>query len=134
VKRSPLPARKAPLRRSRLSPVNRKRRAKRRAECFGEQARLCRLLPCVVEHGDDWAKPEWVPWARDFLASGCEFLPLSEPHHEPPRSCGGKDADCVPLSREKHRERHDIGRPAFEAKYGVDLRAIAARIHEVLSE
>jgi hypothetical protein len=37
----------------------------------------------------------------------------------------GPDSSCVPLCRE-HHEEYDRGRKAFEAKYGVDLKKIAA--------
>jgi hypothetical protein len=131
VKRSPLPARKAPLRRSRLSPVNRKRRAKRRAEAFGEQAELCRHLPCVVAHSSWWLV-NGIQSAVALAVLGSTIRGQSEPHHVPSRGAGGTDKDCVPLSAELHREFHTIGEQSFAAKYAVDLRAIARRIHEVL--
>jgi hypothetical protein len=122
VKRSPMPARKAPLRsRTRLAQVNRKRQAKRLAQDFGRQACLARMLPCAV----------CVPW-DDSRVEAFDLARVSDPHHEPPRSAGGHDSDVMPLCRAHHQERHDIGRPAFEAKYAVDLRAIARRIHEAL--
>ena len=93
-------ARKQALTRSkRLRPRNAKRAARRKAECFGAQAAVCRTLTCCILHCDEQA----------------------EPHHEPPRSCGGTDADCVPLCRQHHRQRHDMGRVSFWGAYGNDV-------------
>jgi hypothetical protein len=41
-------------------------------------------------------------------------------------SSKGADSSCIPLCPEHHRE-YDAGRKAFEKKYGVDLKAIAAQ-------
>lgn len=38
--------------------------------------------------------------------------------------CKGPDSSCVPLERSLHLE-YDRGRMAFEAGYGVDMRALA---------
>jgi len=37
----------------------------------------------------------------------------------------GPDSSCVPLCR-KHHDEYDAGRAAFEKKYGVDMKALAA--------
>jgi hypothetical protein len=86
-------------RRTKLRAVNRVRLAKRRAEHFGRQAQLCRELQCAV------------PFCRE----------VGEPHHEPPRSVGGRDRDCVPLCRFHHHERHHYGRITFEVMRHIDL-------------
>lgn len=39
----------------------------------------------------------------------------------------GPDSSCGPLCRGHHRE-YDAGRVAFEKKYGVDMKAIAAEL------
>lgn len=97
---------KKPLGRAkRLRPMNQKRSAERRAAAFGEQAQRCRESACLV----------------------CGSRPC-DVHHEPTRARGGIDKDTVPLCREHHDERHRIGRPAFEKKYGLDLRAEAERM------
>lgn len=41
----------------------------------------------------------------------------------------GPDSSCVPLTRTRHRE-YDAGRAAFERKYGVNMKAIAALMWE----
>lgn len=123
--------RKTPLRRTRMPRRNEERAAKRRAECFGEQADACRTLPCCV----CW--PGAAAGTLLSVASGRDDmrtrLLVSDPHHEPPRSCGGKDGDTVPLCREHHDERHSIGRAAFERVHGVDLRAAAKSIRDELA-
>lgn len=124
--------RKTPIRRGRpLARVNKERAAKRRAECFGPQAELCRQMMCCA---CSLAAPSaYGHAARIRLAGGWPIMG-SDPHHEPPRSIGGKDGDTVPLCRAHHTERHTIGRPAFERKYGVDLRAIAKAIRESVAK
>jgi hypothetical protein len=132
VKRTELKRRTLLRSRTRLAPVNRKRRAKRRAEAFGEQAELCRHLPCVVAHSSWWLV-HGIQSAVALAVLGSTIRGQSEPHHVPSRGAGGTDKDCVPLSAELHREFHTIGEQSFSDRYGVDLRAIARRIHEVLS-
>lgn len=43
---------------------------------------------------------------------------------------GMKPSDCwaIPLCHEHHREQHQIGEPAFERKYGIKMREIAASL------
>lgn len=106
----PLARAKAPMKRSKLAPVNRKRAAKRKAECFGPQAQACRDTSCCVLHCDAPA----------------------EPHHEPPRSLGGIDRDCVPLCRDHHRRRHDMGANAFWTWTGVDPARVKYRMQLVV--
>src|SRR5689334_22130582 len=43
-------------------------------------------------------------------------------------SSRGPDSSCAPLCRQHHRE-YDAGRAAFEAKYGVDMEALAAKYY-----
>lgn len=43
-------------------------------------------------------------------------------------SSKGPDSSCVPLCRIHHRE-YDAGRAAFEAKYGVDMKVLAAEYY-----
>lgn len=91
--------------------VNRTRLAKRRELCFGKQADLCRILPCLV----------------------CSATPC-DPHHVKSRGAGGRDEHCVPLDRAHHDELHTIGRIAFETKYGVDLMTEAARLQDIVQK
>lgn len=82
-----------------------------KAVAFGAQAALCRTLPC---------------------SCGCARVPC-DPHHEPPRSCGGSDADTLPLFRECHDERHRVGGRAFWASRGRDPLAVKAALRESLA-
>lgn len=123
--------RKTPLRR--MKRRNPERAAKRRAEAFGEQAGFCRMMPCAV--CGNWGLERYREYAmrhaeRDF---GLAFTDVSDPHHVPTRGAGGVDKDTVPLCREHHREWHDIGEQSFDAKYGVNLRAVAKAIHDELT-
>jgi hypothetical protein len=136
--------RKTPLRRTgglKRTPMKREnteRAAKRRAEAFGEQAELCRWIACVAcrqEQFPEMTPGDWGLHAKLSLIehARCRIMPpRCDPHHEPTRAAGGKDKDTVPLCREHHDERHRIGRAAFEAKHGVDLRAVARAIHDEL--
>lgn len=133
MKRSPL-LRRSPLRRAKpLARVNVQRRAKRRALAFAEQARTCRHLPCLVCSSGWWSYPAWVSSAIKGIRARYEDWEVRcEPHHEPPRSCGGIDRHTVPLCTRHHRQRHDIGEAAFCREHNVDLRARAAFIHKEL--
>jgi hypothetical protein len=112
-----------------LARVNRKRAAKRKAECFAEQAETCRRLPCCVCLFAPW---DALPVELTKAASRGELPRISEPHHIPSRRAGGLDKDCVPLCFSHHREFHNSGEQSFGERYNVDLRAIAARIHKAL--
>jgi hypothetical protein len=104
MKRTPMPRRSEPMkRRAPVKRENRKRAGQRKAKAFGPQAALCRTLPCCV----------------------CGFFAgRSDPHHEPPRSRGGLDADCVPLCRHHHDRRHQDGPLRFWQRAGVHWRAV----------
>ena len=55
----------------------------------------------------------------------CE-LPLDSAHTQNNgMSSKGPDSSCAPLCRRHHRE-YDAGRKSFEAKYSVDMSALAA--------
>lgn len=85
--------------------------AARHAEDFGEQAQRCRGMPCAA----------------------CVYLRLrqdyrTEPHHEPPRSRGGTDADTMPLCTYHHHRRHAVGPRAFWRRVGLDPAAVLERV------
>jgi hypothetical protein len=52
----------------------------------------------------------------------------SEPHHPVTKARGGYDQDTVPLCHDAHRELHDIGTKAFNARWKV---AIPVRASEL---
>jgi hypothetical protein len=56
---------------------------------------------------------------------GCKNTDI-DPAHVKTRGAGGSDAQIVSLCREHHSEQHDIGIDTFQAKYKIDLVAIAA--------
>lgn len=85
-------------------------RAKLAAD-FGPQARRCRSLPCAV----------------------CTFhrraqTTPTDPHHEPPRSRGGTDADALPLCRTCHDLRHARGVVSFWTEAGLEPATILAAV------
>jgi hypothetical protein len=56
-------------------------------------------------------------------------MPISECAHVKSRGAGGKDAgNMVPMCMRHHRQQHAVGIKTFQAAYGIDLRAIAARV------
>lgn len=136
MKRTPI-QRKTPLlprpgkhqaKRKPIKKRNQARYAKLHAEQFGEQAALCRVLPCLACVGRRFEQELYEPSVWWLGGAVCEA------HHEPPRSCGGIDKDTVPLCRKHHHERHQHGLSAFEARYGLDVRAIAAVLHGLVED
>lgn len=116
------------LKRTPMKRVNKERKARRDAEAFGEQAELCRRIPCVVCWDELFGQPTGAHLDDpEIITPGC-----SEPHHIPTRGAGGIDKDTVPLCRAHHQEWHDAGEQTFADKYGVDLRAVAASLCEEL--
>ena len=95
-----------PLKRSRLNPYNRSRRARRFEEGFESEER--------------------VAWYRHQFCAvpGCPTGPC-EVAHVKSRAAGGTADDAVPLCSPHHREQHDIGIRTFEGKYGLDLETMA---------
>lgn len=86
----------------RLAPRNEERHAHQHAQQFGEQAEACRAMPCAA---CGWTSG---PGQR------------CDPHHEPPVSLGGLDADTVPLCRPCHDARHATTDAAFWSAVGLD--------------
>lgn len=135
MKRSPLPARTAPLKRTPIkrkpnqfgqviptlqrTPVRKKRPGPaRRVSVVRDKGFLevLRFGVCEVartDHGSDW----------------CQLPPfISDPAHGPVNGFGSKGGDdgAISLCRTHHREQHRIGWPAFEKKYVIDRARIAA--------
>lgn len=97
-----------PMRREKaVKPVNRERRALRRAAAFGDCARMARLLPCAV----------------------CLRAAPSDPAHVVSRGAGGLDAGNVwPACRRHHDQQHAIGVRAFEKRHGLSLEVVASAV------
>ena len=114
MKRSRL-TRHTPLRRRRrMRVINRKRRARLRAEAFGIQAELCRRTRCFA----------------------CSSWP-AEPHHEPPLKMGGvgaDDSDTIPLCRKCHDRRHDEGLSALAVDPEAAKAEMRRRVLELAGE
>ena len=130
--------RKTPLRRTGgLKRVNKERKARRDAEAFGHQAGLCRQMPCVaceLLKYPGMATEAWSQYAARTMRAPVTAWFGSDPHHIPTRGAGGIDKDTVPLCRAHHDEWHRTGEHTFAAKYDVDLRAVAAALHEELQK
>lgn len=103
LKRGPGPKRK-----TRLNPVNRKRKKKRHRDNFGPKAEWIRSLPCVCCGG------------RDRV----------EAAHARSRGAGGTSEHLVPLQHVCHRYQHQVGIKTFQSERGVDLMDEAARLHD----
>ncbi len=129
---TPLKRGKHKLTRKPLRKVNPQRARARRERDFGEQAQWCRELPCCACKPRSFAT--WSEIGPGALPAGTPGpWPLrSDPHHEPSRGAGGTDKDTVPLCRRCHEERHRVGLRLFNAKWGVDLLAVAAALREVV--
>lgn len=100
---------------TRIRQVHPERAAKRRAEAFGDQARMCRLVGCAVP--------------------SCRACPPSvriEPDHATTRGSGGKDDACWPLCTFHHRQRHDLGLRTFERMHGVIAGVVVGRMAELV--
>jgi hypothetical protein len=121
--------RSAPLRRTKpIRKRNALRLKKQKAVRFAEQAALCRTLPCVGCYPGLYI----LPLRRDLgCANNCV------PHHEPPVSCGGVDKDTVALCPDHHTlgpdARHNIGEHEFNRRFGINLRQLAAALHEQIT-
>lgn len=101
-------------RRTRIRPVNTARRKVRYEAAFGPHAEWVRRLPCCVPT--------------------CRQGPPSDPAHVRSRAAGGTWRDLVPMCRAHHDEQHRTGIETFQARHGVDLRALAAALANEESE
>lgn len=105
-----------PLRtRKRINPENKERKATLREKQFGDD--------------------HFITWLHRLQCSvpGCDARDVEQAHAKS-RAAGGDWTDSLPLCREHHREQHDIGLLTFEAKYGIDLRDLAAMVQWKWSE
>lgn len=68
------------------------------------------------------------PARAKWIAMQCSVVSGEWPcvnAHVRSRAAGGTAADIVPLTDEEHRELHALGIRSFEAKYNVNLTALA---------
>lgn len=76
-----------------------------------------------------WLRKELCAIEKKFETGAmCWYVnAISDAAHTENNGMGskGSDSSCGPLCRGHHRE-YDAGRKAFEKKYGVDMKAIAA--------
>jgi hypothetical protein len=112
VRRTPL-ARGGPLKRTtplRQRSTSRSAR-KRKAEQEGPQWALCHATECVACFHARWVRIHGqrvrVDWTKLGPGEGCHG------HHEPPRSLGGRDRQCLSLCPHDHERRHRYGKVAF---------------------
>jgi hypothetical protein len=78
---------------------------------------------------NSWAFRRWVRETRKCAVCGQRF---PDPDHVRPRGMGGRrdpadwDRDnVVPLCRDHHRMRHNVGIATFQQRMGVDLHELA---------
>lgn len=114
----------------RRTPVRKKRSKPRRGPMRDKGYRnWLKEQPCAVSdriplaNGHVITFPKPVPGVFTF---DCEQQ--TDPAHTVNNGMGSKgpDSSCAPLCRKHHRE-YDAGREAFENKYGVDMKKIAAQ-------
>jgi hypothetical protein len=99
------------------------------------QFSLPKRRPVVKSGIERGPKREW-PRHRKFVRSfgccvpGCEDGPIEFAHVRSAANAGTSlrphDAFAISLCTSHHREQHNIGQPAFERKYGIDMSALAA--------
>jgi hypothetical protein len=80
----------------------------------------------------DWLKTQPCRvtgrWTTDLYGA------LVDPAHVRTKRLGGDLWNAISLSRAAHEEQHQVGIPAFEAKYGVSMKALAiAQTEEFLT-
>jgi hypothetical protein len=114
-------------------PVRKKRRGQRRGPTRDAKYRrwladsACAFFDIGQKEGRavaDYAR------LRLLACPGSAFARIDPAHTENNgMSSKGPDSSCVPLCRSHHLE-YDSGREAFESKYGIDMKAIAAAYWE----
>lgn len=75
--------------------------------------------------------PAHLKWIRGFkcCVPGCDMRPI-EAAHVRTGTGGGMgmkpdDTWVISLCRDHHAEQHRVGEPAFQARHGIDLKALA---------
>lgn len=87
-----------------------------------------RISPCIVCSNGCGECHHINPWPECCLGRGeCVGVPVDAAHTENNgMGSKGPDSSCVPLCRKHHQEQHKIGIDAFNKKYGINLKEIAA--------
>ena len=112
MKRTPLRRNAALARKKPINPVNRERKKREYARCYGSKERVERIraLGCAV----------------------CGKAP-SDNAHVRSRGAGGTWRDVVPLCPDHHSEQHRVGWDTFRARYPRDYEALAERLAEEMT-
>ena len=112
VKRTPMPRPAKPMARTRLQP---KRTKTRRVAVLRDRGYL------------DWLKRQKCAVGNAVHRRAVQLRYGCDPAHGPSNGTGSKGPDdgAIPLCRHHHNEQHQIGWPAFEAKYGFSREAEA---------
>jgi hypothetical protein len=118
------------MQRTRIKPTNPKRRREAYARNFGERGEAVRSMPCLVPlEGVEWPECRGPVQAAHVLARGMggakgdrrQLVPLCAGHH-------------VEAGEGSWKDEQPSKRAAFQARYGLDLKAEAERIALELDE
>ena len=99
------------------------------------------MLPAKIDTRDLRGKarlrsPAHRAWVREHMCvvPGCANMPIEAMHVRRAATSGigfkPSDAYCASGCREHHSECHRIGEKSFEAKYKIDLMALAREFYE----
>ncbi len=91
------------------------------------------FLPARIKREKKTNARECAPhrqWVRLHQCAACGTQTAIECAHVRSGTDGGlglkpSDCWCISLCREHHNEQHQLGEPAFEAKYRIDMKALA---------
>ena len=85
-----------------------------------------------------WPRHEAFVRRHQCCVPGCEGDPIVFAHIRSAANAGTSlkphSAFGISLCDDHHREQHQIGQPAFERKYGIDMRALAAAFVKALPD
>ena len=109
IRRTPMPRATKPMKRTRLAPVNRKRKARRFEAAYHS--------------------PGFIAWVHSLACAvpGCARTDIHAAHVVS-RARGGTWQDVAPLCGSHHDDQHRLGVGLFNQKYGIDLAGIAAAV------
>lgn len=66
---------------------------------------------------------------RRCVVPGCDWRMGCQASHVKSKGAGGGPRDTVPMCWRHHHEQHQIGILTFERRHGIDLAALACKIH-----